>query len=58
MSDLWAQLDRYHAKTRDRTILSLFDDPSRFDAFSIETDGLLLDISKTSIDNDALAFLL
>lgn len=36
---------------RSRRILSLFDDDDRFDAFSAEADGLLLDYSKTNVDH-------
>ena len=36
---------------RSRRILSLFDDEDRFDAFSAEADGLLLDYSKTNVDH-------
>ena len=57
MSDIWQGLERNHEAARDRTILSLFDDPDRFDNFSAETDGVLLDISKTNIDRKALALL-
>ncbi|MCA8868807.1 MAG: glucose-6-phosphate isomerase [Rhodobacteraceae bacterium] len=58
MTDPWAALAEYHRKTANRRILSLFDDKARFADFSAETDGLLLDYSKTNIDRDGLKLLL
>ncbi|KUJ76909.1 glucose-6-phosphate isomerase [Ruegeria marisrubri] len=58
MSDIWNKLERNLAAAGDRRILSLFDDPERFGTFSAETDGMLLDISKTNIDGDALSLLI
>ncbi|WP_417472700.1 glucose-6-phosphate isomerase [Leisingera sp.] len=59
MTSAWDTLEKLHADTRDRRILSLFDaDPARFDSFSAEVDGLLLDYSKTNIDADTRAALL
>ncbi|WP_371224591.1 glucose-6-phosphate isomerase [Roseovarius sp. 2305UL8-3] len=57
MSDLWQKLAQNRAATKDRRILSLFDDPGRFESFSVCTDGLFLDISKTNIDSEALTLL-
>lgn len=57
MSDTWRQLAEHRAKTADTPVLSLFDDTSRFDRFSSETDGMLLDYSKTSLDASALELL-
>lgn len=57
MTGIWEALGRNHDAARDRTILSLFDDPDRFGAFSAESDGMLLDFSKTNIDRAALALL-
>jgi glucose-6-phosphate isomerase len=42
----------------DTTILSLFDDPGRAEAFSARADGLLFDYSKTHLDAEALAGLI
>jgi glucose-6-phosphate isomerase len=42
----------------DATILSLFDDPGRAEAFSARADGLLFDYSKTHLDAEALAGLI
>ncbi|WP_264210582.1 glucose-6-phosphate isomerase [Leisingera thetidis] len=57
MSDIWNKLQENHSAADGRTIISLFDDPERFDRFSVETDGLLLDFSKTGIDRAALDLL-
>ena len=61
---IWAELAAHHAATRDRPILSLFDDPGRAAAFSARLaydDGapgeLLFDFSKTGLDAGALALL-
>jgi len=53
MDTIWRTLRSNRAATADRRILSLFDDPARFDDFSIETAGMLLDYSKTSMDAEA-----
>jgi glucose-6-phosphate isomerase len=58
MSAIWTELEERHRATSARRIASLFDDPDRFDRFSAETDDLLLDISKTNIDDEALALLI
>ncbi|MDU8928629.1 glucose-6-phosphate isomerase [Alisedimentitalea sp. MJ-SS2] len=58
MTDIWQQLDDIHAATSSRRIVSLFDDPARFDRFSATTDDLLLDFSKTNIDDDVLSLLI
>jgi len=58
MTDIWENLVENHAQAGERRITALFDDPDRFAGFSAETDGLLLDYSKTNIDQSALALLL
>ncbi|UYV37819.1 glucose-6-phosphate isomerase [Rhodobacteraceae bacterium D3-12] len=58
MNNLWTQLEAHREATRERSILSLFDDAGRFEAFSVESDGMLLDFSKTAIDGAALELLL
>ena len=58
MEAIWQQLEAYRAKTADTPILSLFGDAERFASFSAESDGLLLDYSKTSLDSTALDLLL
>jgi glucose-6-phosphate isomerase len=59
MTSAWDQLEQLHARSKDRAILSLFDaDPDRFDRFSADSDDLLLDYSKTNIDDDILQQLL
>ncbi|MFB9149786.1 glucose-6-phosphate isomerase [Roseovarius ramblicola] len=57
MTDIWRQLEQNHAETADRAILNLFDEDNRIGDFSAETDDILLDVSKTNIDRDALALL-
>lgn len=57
MTGIWKKLEKNHAAAQGRTILSLFNDPYRFDGFSAEVDGMLLDVSKTNIDKDALSLL-
>ncbi|WIY26066.1 glucose-6-phosphate isomerase [Parasedimentitalea psychrophila] len=57
MSDIWQQLETHRSQTADTPILSLFKDTSRFDSYSAETDGLLLDFSKTSLDAMAMDLL-
>jgi glucose-6-phosphate isomerase len=53
MDSIWRKLRSNRAATADRRILSLFDDPKRFDDFSVTSDGMLFDYSKTAIDADA-----
>jgi glucose-6-phosphate isomerase len=55
----WAALARQGKAQAGRSIKALFDaDPDRFARFSREADGLLLDASKTTLDDAALAALL
>ncbi|MBL1437336.1 MAG: glucose-6-phosphate isomerase [Rhodobacteraceae bacterium] len=53
MDTIWRMLRSNRAASEDRSILSLFDDPQRFDDFSVSTAGMLLDYSKTSMDTEA-----
>jgi len=53
----WQLLAQHRAQTADVSLLSRFDAPDRFQAFSAETDGLLLDYSKTALDTTALSLL-
>ncbi len=55
MNEIWNKLAENDASIKQHRILSLFDDPERFDSFSVETDGAVLDFSKTSIDRSALS---
>lgn len=55
---LWRALEENRARSASRRILSLFDDdPARFEGYSAESDGMLLDFSKTNIDRAALDLL-
>lgn len=57
MTDIWGDLARHRESVKDRSILSLFDDPARAETFSLRLDDMLFDFSKTNIDADALAML-
>ncbi|WP_293575220.1 glucose-6-phosphate isomerase [Phaeobacter sp.] len=57
MTDIWQQLSQHRAQTKSTAIQSLFDAPDRFARFSAQTDGLLLDYSKTSVDATAMTLL-
>lgn len=54
MSDIWQKLSDYRDDTSERDILTLFDRPERFERFSRTHDGILLDFSKTALDETAL----
>jgi glucose-6-phosphate isomerase len=55
----WTALEEAGRAARDRRIADLFEaDPARFDRFSVAVDDMLLDYSKTAIDDDARALLL
>ena len=45
MTQTWQKLAKHRADTAGVPILSLFDTANRFETFSAETDGLLLDYS-------------
>ena len=55
---MWDELHALQAGVADRRIQTLFDDPARFDAFSARFDGMLLDYSKTNIDDAIRAALI
>jgi len=55
---IWARLSAHHRATAGRPIADLFaEDPGRAADFAAESDGLLLDYSKTAIDARALHLL-
>lgn len=58
MTDRWQSLEHHYAKVAGRSLISLFQDENRFQTFSAESDGLLLDYSKTNIDHTARDLLL
>ncbi len=58
MTDHWIKLEENRARTSGRPILKLFDDDNRLEAFSVETDGMMLDFSKTNLDRSALSILM
>lgn len=58
MNKFWAQLTEHRRRTSTRSLLDLFQaSPDRFENYSAECDGMLLDFSKTSLDRDALDLL-
>lgn len=58
MTDLWETLAACHSATKDRAILSLFDDTGRAAEFSASTGDMLFDYSKTNIDTETRAALI
>ena len=54
---IWDALKAHAAKTEGRSILSLFDAPDRAARFSWRLDDMLLDASKTNLDETALGLL-
>ncbi|KPQ13681.1 MAG: glucose-6-phosphate isomerase Pgi [Rhodobacteraceae bacterium HLUCCO18] len=55
---LFDELRAHRARTADRRILDLFDDPDRAEVYSCRTGGMLFDYSKTHLDAKAMALLL
>jgi glucose-6-phosphate isomerase len=55
--DLWQKLSDCAERAKDRPILELFGE-GRAAAYSVQTDGLLFDYSKTNIDEETRALLL
>lgn len=58
MTDKWAALRVHQAKVGNRSILSLFDEANRAQAFSTRAFGMLFDWSKTNICGETRALLL
>lgn len=58
MQQQWQDLKAEQAKVADRPIIDLFVQAGRAQAFSVVSEGLLFDYSKTNIDAGALAALL
>ena len=57
ISLLWEKLEALHKAQAGRRIAELCADPARFDRFSAQADGLLLDYSKTALDAESLTAL-
>ncbi|RFC40121.1 MAG: glucose-6-phosphate isomerase [Candidatus Nitrotoga sp. CP45] len=58
-SPAWQALTDHQTEINQRTMREMFcDDPQRFDKFSLQLDGLLLDYSKNLITAETLALLL
>ena len=58
MTDIWQKLSDNQTQHQQRRFVSLFDDGKRMQNFCVEDNDLLLDFSKTNIDNEALQLLL
>jgi glucose-6-phosphate isomerase len=59
MNKIWAELVDHRRSTSATTLTDLFqNNPSRFQSFSAESDGILLDYSKTSLDETGLELLI
>ena len=57
MQHIWEALADHHARHANRRIEALFDDPERVGRFSLSACGLLLDLSRTGIDPEAMRLL-
>jgi glucose-6-phosphate isomerase len=58
MTDIWQALRDHQTKVADRSILSLFEIPSRSSTFSARLGDLLFDYSKTNLDAPTMGLLL
>ncbi|MZR29165.1 glucose-6-phosphate isomerase [Sneathiella litorea] len=57
--DIWSRLAEYYERIKDTPLVERFArDPERFQNFSITLDDMLLDFSKTSLDETACSLLL
>lgn len=53
-ADIWSELAEYNQEIEATSLVELFErDPARFEIFSITLDDMLLDFSKTSLDETA-----
>jgi glucose-6-phosphate isomerase len=58
-STAWQALSSHHADIRKQTMRDMFQaDAKRFEKFSLQLDGILLDYSKNLITTETLALLL
>ncbi len=53
MGDIWSDLRAHRKREADTRIATMLEDPERFGNFSVSLDDMLLDYSKTSIDDPA-----
>lgn len=52
--DIWSRLTEYYERAKKTSLVERFDqEPARFQNFSISLDDMLLDYSKTSLDETA-----
>ena len=58
MQDKWQSLRDHHARVKSRSILTLFQAQGRAQNFSVRAGAMMLDYSKTNIDEAALGLLL
>lgn len=57
--DIWLRLAEYYKRTKATSLVERFDrEPARFEDFSITLDDMLLDYSKTSLDETSRELLL
>lgn len=54
----WAALEKHYQGMKDIHMRTLFDkDPSRFEQFSMEVEGILLDYSKNRVTSETMQLL-
>jgi glucose-6-phosphate isomerase len=58
MGGIWSDLEAHREHTKDVRIRDLLNNSSRFSDFSVTVDDMLLDYSKTAIDETAMRLLL
>ena len=56
--NIWTNLKSRHAALANRPLLALFEEPTRADVFSVQTQSMRFDYSKTNIDADTRADLI
>ena len=54
LTDIWQKLSDHYAEIDERDITILFERPERFERFSRSCGDLLLDFSKTNLDEGAM----
>lgn len=58
MLNKWLELKALAAEHKSRRTIDLFDSPNRAKRFSINSDGILFDYSKTNLDDNTVDFLM
>ena len=54
LTDFWQKLSDHYAEIDERDITTLFERPERFERFSRSCGDLLLDFSKTNLDEETM----